>query len=221
MRNRVRFPLLAVLVVAAAVVWFSPLREHLTRDEIRNAVESVRAAWYAPLLLIVMYAVGCVFAVPASLFIIAAGAIWGWVIGGTFAMAGGLLGAMATFFVGRLLGGELPERHGRARRLLDKHLRGASFRSLLIVRLLPIFPFAALNYGAGIARVNTTAFVFSTLLGLIPSNYVFAWSADEIFNGTVSGRGVLSRLFVVAAVSVAAVVIPSIVARARHAASLD
>ena len=137
MQNRARFLLLAVLLVAGAAVWFSPLRAHLTRDEIRGAVESVRAAWYAPLLLIAMYAVGCVFAVPASLFIIAAGAIWGWMLGGTFAMAGGLLGAAASFFVGRWLGGGLPERHGRARLLLDRHLRGASFRSLLIVRLLP------------------------------------------------------------------------------------
>ena len=75
MRNRARFVLPAILLAAAAVVWFSPLREHLTRDEIRGAVESVRAAWYAPLLLIAMYAAGCVFAVPASLFIIAAVAI--------------------------------------------------------------------------------------------------------------------------------------------------
>lgn len=217
MKKRARFVLLVVLLAAAAVVWFSPLRAHLTRDEVRATVESVRATWYAPLLLIAMYAVGCVFAVPASLFIIAAGAIWGWALGGTFAMAGGLLGASATFFVARFLGGEMPAgQGGRARHLLDKHLRDASFRSLLIVRLLPILPFAALNYGAGIARVNSTTFVFSTLLGLIPSNYVFAWSADEIFNGSLTGSGVLSRLFLVAGVSIAAVVIPSAVARVRE-----
>ena len=216
MRNRARFVLLAVLLVAAAVVWFSPLRDHLTRDEIRGAVQGVRAAWYAPLLLIAMYAVGCIFAVPASLFIVTAGAIWGWALGGTFAMAGGLLGAAATFYVGRVLGGELPERQGPARHLLDKHLRGAGFRSLLLVRLLPVFPFAALNYGAGIARVDSTAFLLSTLLGLIPSNYVFAWSADEIFNGSLTGQAVWSRLLGVAGLSIAAVVIPSAVARARQ-----
>lgn len=197
----------------AGLVWFSPLRAHLTRDEIRGMVESVRAAWYAPFLLIAMYAVGSVFAVPASLFIIAAGAIWGWALGGTFAMAGGMLGAMASFFVGRFLGGESAERHGRARDLLDKHFRDASFRSQLVVRLLPILPFAAVNYGSGVARVNSGTFFLATLLGLIPSNYVFAWSADEIFNGTLTGRGVLMRLVVVAVVSLAAISIPTIVAR--------
>ena len=219
--NRARRVLLAVLLVAAAAVWFSPLRAHFTGTEIRGTIESVRAAWYAPLLLMALYAAGCVFAVPASLFIIAAGAIWGWVLGGTFAMAGGMLGAMATFFVGRLLGGGSPERHGRARQLLDRHVRDAGFRSLLIVRLLPILPFAALNYGAGVARINGWTFFFSTLLGLIPSNYVFAWSADEIFNGSLSGEDVLLRLFAVAAVSIGAVAVPALAARAvRRAAGV-
>lgn len=203
-----------MLVVAAGLVWVSPLREQLTRDEIRGMVESVRTAWYAPLLLIAMYAVGSVFAVPASLFIIAAGAIWGWALGGTFALAGGMLGAMASFFVGRFLGGQLPERHGRARDLLERHFRDASFRSQLVVRLLPVLPFAAVNYGSGVARVNSGPFFLSTLLGLIPSNYVFAWSADEIFNGSLSGRGVVLRLFAVAAVSITVIAIPSIAARA-------
>lgn len=200
-----------MLAAAAAAVWLSPLREHLTRDDIRAAVESARGAWYAPLLLVGMYAIGCVFAVPASLFIIAAGAIWGWALGGTFAMAGGLLGAMASFFAGRVFGDGLR---------VNRRLRDAGFRSLLVVRLLPVLPFAAVNYGAGVARVNVAAFFFSTLLGLIPSNYVFAWSADEIFNGTLSGRAVFLRLAGVAVIAVALVVIPSLVARAvqHHAA---
>jgi uncharacterized membrane protein YdjX (TVP38/TMEM64 family) len=201
-RKHARIGLLIVLLLALALVWFSPLRAHLNRDEIRGAVESVRGTWYAPLVLIAMYAVGCVLAIPASLFIIAAGAIWGWLLGGTLAMFGGMLGAMASFYTGRFFGSG--EGHPR--------LRDAGFRSLLILRLLPIFPFAVLNYGAGIARVNSAAFFLSTFLGLIPSNFVFAWSADEIFNGSLDGRGVMMRLLTVAALCIVAVAIPSLLA---------
>jgi uncharacterized membrane protein YdjX (TVP38/TMEM64 family) len=220
-RNRGRLFLLAAVVAGVAIVWLSPLRQHLTRDEVRQFVESVRAAWYAPLLLIAMYAVGCVFAVPASLFIVAAGAVWGWALGGTFAMVGGVLGAVATFYVGRSIGGSGDPKRKDAAPRLDRFLRNAGFRSLLIARLLPVFPFAVLNYGAGIARVNSTAFVLSTVLGLIPSNYVFAWSADELFNGTLTGRDLATRLFLVATVSIVAVVIPSAVARATRAATRE
>jgi uncharacterized membrane protein YdjX (TVP38/TMEM64 family) len=211
--RRSRVLLFVALLVLMGVVWFSPVREHLTRDEIRVTVEAVRATWYAPLLLVVMYAVGALCAVPASLFIIAAGAIWGWLFGGTLALVGGMVGAMASFFAGRFLGAALPERQGRTRDLLDRHLRDASFRSQLIVRLLPILPFAVVNYGSGIARVRTSSFFISTFLGLIPSNYVFAWSADEIFNGSLTGGGVMLRLFTVAAICVVAIAIPSAAAR--------
>lgn len=209
-RTIARLALFALLVVAFGAVWLSPLRDHLNRDEIRAFVENVRGVWYGPLLLIAMYAVGCVFAIPASLFILAAGAIWGWLLGGTYAMAGGILGAMASFYVGRFIGG----REGHARTTLEARLRDARFGSLLVLRLIPVFPFAVLNYAAGVVRVNALAFFASTLLGLIPSNFVFAWSADEIFNGTLSGGAVLSRLFTVAAVCLAAIAIPAIAARA-------
>lgn len=212
-RNHARLLFLVLLVAAATAIWVSPVRSHLTPAEIHGFVASVRAAWYAPLLLIAMYAIGCVFAIPASLFIVAAGAIWGTLLGGTFALAGGILGAAASFFAARFLGAALPEKQGRTREMLDRHLRHATFRSLLIVRLLPIFPFAVLNYGAGLMRVNPALFLTTTFLGLIPSNYVFAWSADEIYNGTLSGGAVWTRLITVAAICVAAVVLPSIVAK--------
>lgn len=215
-RNRARLLLLVLLMAAGIAIWFSPLRSHLTPAEIHAFVASVRAAWYAPLLLIAMYAAGCVFAVPASLFIVAAGAIWGTLLGGTFALIGGILGAAASFFAARFLGSGLPEQQGRTRQLLERHLRHATFRSLLIVRLLPIFPFAVLNYGAGLMRVKSTTFLATTFLGLIPSNYVFAWSADEIYNGTLSGGAVWTRLLAVAAICVAAVVLPSLAARAMQ-----
>lgn len=214
MRTTLRLLLLFTVVAIAAAVWLSPLRTHLTREEIRATVESVRTTPYAPILLIVMYAAGCVFAVPASIFIVAAGAIWGWLLGGTIALAGGMLGAAASFFTGRYFGAALGDHPGRSRRLLDTHLRDRGFRTLLIVRLLPVLPFAALNYGAGAMRVHPGVFLLSTFLGLIPSNYVFAWSADEIFNGSLSGRDVLLRLLTVAALCISAIVLTSLATRA-------
>ena len=221
MGRRSRFLLFVLLLAVAAGVWFSPLRDHLTRDEIRATIESVRALWYAPLLLVAMYALGCVFAVPASLFIIVAGAVWGWALGGTISMIGGMLGAMGSYWAGRLIGGTWADANGRTARAAARYLRDPSMRSLLIVRLLPILPFAALNYGAGILRVNASSFFVSTLLGLIPSNYVFAWSADEIFNGSLNGGAVLARLFAVAAVCVLIVAIPSFAARVVQRGGTD
>ena len=95
-RNILRVVAATLLVAAFLALWFSPLREHLTRESIRAAVNQIRAVWYAPIVYVLLYAVGCVVALPASIFVIAAGFIWGWLLGGCYAMVGGMLGAIVS-----------------------------------------------------------------------------------------------------------------------------
>lgn len=201
------------LIVAGGFIalWFSPLRSYLTREHIRSTAETVRGLWYAPLLLIVSYAIGCIFAIPASVFILAAGMIWGWKLGGTYALIGGIIGGTASFLLGRFLGEGVLARFGRLGALVEKQVDHAGFKSLLILRLIPLFPFAVLNYGAGVAGVRLLDFVFATALGVAPSNFVFAYSADAIFNGTMTEGDAVKRLLVVAALLIGVTVVPTLI----------
>jgi len=201
------------LIVAGGFIalWFSPLRSYLTREHIRSTAETVRGLWYAPLLLIVSYAIGCIFAIPASVFILAAGMIWGWKLGGTYALIGGIIGGTASFLLGRFLGEGVLARFGRLGALVEKQVDHAGFKSLLILRLIPLFPFAVLNYGAGVAGVKLLDFVFATALGVAPSNFVFAYSADAIFNGTMTEGDAVKRLLVVAALLIGVTVVPTLI----------
>jgi uncharacterized membrane protein YdjX (TVP38/TMEM64 family) len=212
-RKAVKIAIALVVVCGIAALYFSPLRSYLTRDEIRNVAERVRGVWYAPILLIASYAVGCVFAIPASLFILAAGVIWGWKLGGLYAMIGGVLGATASFLVGRFLGEGVLTKFGRLGRAVEKQVEHAGFKSLLILRLIPLFPFAVLNYGAGVARLKILDFVFATALGLAPSNFVFAYSADAIFNGTMTEGDALKRLAIIAVLLIAVILVPTLLKR--------
>jgi len=215
MKGRTLIKIALVLVIGAivAVLYFTPLRAYLTRDQIIAAAERVRGLWYAPLILIVSYAIGCVFAIPASLFILAAGVIWGWLLGGTYAMIGGVLGATLSFLVGRFVGEGMLERFGAVGRRVAKQVDHAGFKSLLVLRLIPLFPFAVLNYGAGVARVQLFDFIAATALGLLPSNYVFAYSADAIVHQTMSEGDALKRLAVVAVLVLCVVLLPSLLKR--------
>ncbi|HET7433586.1 MAG TPA: TVP38/TMEM64 family protein [Thermoanaerobaculia bacterium] len=203
-----RIAVLLLLVAAVAALWFTPLRGYFTRDNVRMAVEHFRGAWYGPLIFIAAYAVGCIFAIPATVFVVSAGFIWGWLLGGTYSMIGGVLGATASFLVGRYLGEGLLLRFGRLGQRVAKQVDHAGFKSLLVLRLIPIFPFAVLNYGAGVAGVRLLDYVFATALGLAPSNFVFAYCADALFNGTMSEGDALKRLFTVAALMLTIVLVP-------------
>jgi uncharacterized membrane protein YdjX (TVP38/TMEM64 family) len=210
-RTLIKILLAIIIIGGVTILYFSPLRAYLSREHIRETIGHLRGLWYGPIVLIVLYAAGCVFAVPASLFILASGVIWGWKLGGLYAMIGGVLGATASFLVGRFLGEGVLKRFGRLGRMVEKQVDHAGFKSLLVLRLIPVFPFAVLNYGAGVAGVRLADFVFATALGLAPSNFVFAYSADSLFNGTMTEADALKRLAVVAVLILAVVFVPMLI----------
>jgi uncharacterized membrane protein YdjX (TVP38/TMEM64 family) len=210
-RNLLRLGAAVLLAAAFVGLWFSPLRDQLTRENIRAAVEQIRAVWYAPMVYIALYAIGCVVALPASLFVIAAGFIWGWLLGGCYAMIGGTLGAMMSFFLGRFIGEGLLERFGRLGRIVAKQVDHAGFRSLLILRNIPGIPFAVLNYAAGIAGVRFRDYFFATIIGIAPSKFVFTYCADALFNGSMTEGDAFKRLAIVCALVVTMALLPTLV----------
>jgi uncharacterized membrane protein YdjX (TVP38/TMEM64 family) len=203
----------ALLLAAFAAIWFSPLRDSLTRENIRAAVDQIRSVWYAPIVYVLLYAAGCVVALPASIFVIAAGFIWGWLLGGAYAMVGGLTGAIVSFFIGRFIGEGLLDRFGRIGRIVAKQVDHAGFMSLLVLRNIPGIPFAVLNYGAGVTGVKFRDYFFATLIGIAPSKFVFTYCADALFNGAMSEGDAFRRLAIVCALVIALVLLPTVVKR--------
>jgi uncharacterized membrane protein YdjX (TVP38/TMEM64 family) len=210
-RTLLRLAVAGVLAAVFAGIWFSPLREQLTRENIRAFVEHLRGLWYGPVVFILVFAASCVVALPASVFVIAAGFIWGWGFGFAYSLAGGLLGAVASFYVGHFVGDGLLDRFGRVGRMVRKQVDHAGFRSLLVLRNIPGIPFAVLNYGAGVAGVRFRDFFGSTLIGVAPSMFVFAYCADALFNGSMSEGDALRRLAIVCALMLAIVLLPVLV----------
>src|SRR5258706_3197500 len=110
-----------------------------------------------------------------------------------------MLGAVASYYVGGFLGEGLLEKFGSAGRAVRRQVQHAGFTSMLIVRLIPGPPFAVWNYAAGVAGVAIGDYVFATLLGTFPAHLVFAYSADALFNGTMTEADALKRLAIVGA----------------------
>lgn len=210
-RRAIKIAVLVVLAAAFVAVWFSPLRDQMTRDNVRVLVGQLRGLWYGPIAFILAFALGCVFAVPASIFILAAGFIWGWVLGGLYSLIGGVLGATASFYVGRFVGAGILDRFGRVGKMVAKQVDHAGFRSLLVLRNIPGIPFAVLNYGAGVAGVRFRDFLPSTIVGVTPSMFVFAYCADALFNGSMSEGDAFMRLLIVCGLMLTIVLLPLLV----------
>lgn len=218
-RTLLKLAIVAAVAAGAGLLYFSPLRDHLTRDEIRRGIESVRDVWYGPAVLAAVYAFGVLFGLPATLFILAAGVIWGWDVGGGFAMLGGLMGATLSYAIGWFVGEGVLERFGRVGKVVEQRVANASFKSFLLLRLLPIFPFAVLNYAAGVARFRYRRFIGATAIALLPGTFVFAYSADALFNGTLTEGEALKRVLIVAVLVAVVVIVPSLLKKRFASAS--
>ena len=219
----IKIALLVVIAAAVVAIFMSPLRHQLTIANARNWVTHerahVQALWWAPLAFIGAYAAGCVFALPASLFIALAGAIWGWKLGLLYAITGGMLGASASYGVGRYLGEGLLDRFGRAGSAVKRQVARAGFKTMFIVRVVPGPPFAVWNYAAGVTRFPFGTYFLATLLGTLPSHFVFVSSADALFRGTMTEKDALKTLAIVGALLVALVLLPTIVKKLTRSAT--
>jgi uncharacterized membrane protein YdjX (TVP38/TMEM64 family) len=207
-RNAIKLATFIVLAGGVAALYFTPLRAYLTKAHINDLIAWLRGLWYGPLVLIALYAAGCVFALPASIFVIAAGVIWGWKLGGLYAIIGGFLGAIAAYYVGGFLGEGLLDKFGSVGRGVRKQVESSGFLSMLIVRLIPGPPFAVWNYAAGVAKMRFRDYALATLIGIIPSHLVFTYCADSLVNGTMTQGDALKRLAIVCALLLALILIP-------------
>jgi phospholipase D1/2 len=212
-RNALKAAIVLFIAAVVAALYFTPARQYMTREHIGEGVSIMRGLWYGPVILVLAYAIGCIFAVPASLFIIASGVVWGWKLGGLYAMTGGMLGAVVSYFIGRFLGEGMLEKFGSAGRMVERQVSSAGLKTMFIVRLIPGPPFAVWNYGAGVARVKFSDYFLGTLLGTFPAHMIFAYSADALFNGTMTQGDAVRRLFIVAGLMLALTLLPSLIKR--------
>ncbi|GAA2486032.1 TVP38/TMEM64 family protein [Streptomyces gobitricini] len=90
-------------------------------------------------------------------------------------LAGTTAGAALPFGLVRWLGRPVVARYAGSGRLarLDAYLTRRGFTAVLVVRLVPLFPFSVVNYGAGVAGVRFSSYVTATALDIIPGTVVY------------------------------------------------
>jgi uncharacterized membrane protein YdjX (TVP38/TMEM64 family) len=133
------------------------------------------ADWLAPVLFVVAYAALTVLLFPGFVLTAAGGAAFGVVAGTALAVVGATLGAIGAFLVGRRLGRTQVEKiAGRRMGRLDEWMAQRGFLAVLYARLLPVLPFNALNYVAGVTTVSARDYGLATVIGIVPGTFAYA-----------------------------------------------
>ncbi len=187
---------LAVLLILIGLAFAFGLHRYFTLQTIadnREALESFVANNIALALLIyvLVYVVIVVLSLPgAAILSIFGGFIFGWVLGAPTTVIAATIGSTIVFQVVKTsLGAALAERAGPFVQKLSKGFAEDSFNYLLFLRLVPAFPFFAVNTVAGLARVDLRTFVTATFIGIIPGTIAFSFvgsGLDSVIDAQMS-----------------------------------
>ncbi len=145
----------------------------ITPDRVREFVLSF-GVW-APVIYLVIYGQPIV-PLPASIITITGGLAFGPVWGAVAAVSGATIRACTQFLVARLLGREAVAKLLKGKvAALDQRLGENSFKAVLLIRLIPNFPYDVQNYGLGFSQARFAPFAAATALGILPASFTLVY----------------------------------------------
>ena len=164
---------ITVLVILASSI---PLPSPV---QMRDWAQSL-GPWF-PLAFFVAHIVATVVPIPRTAFTLAAGLLFGPVLGIVIAVVASTASAMIAMLLVRAAGWRLNRfvRHGSIH-TVDERLRHRGWLAVLSLRLIPAVPFSVLNYAAGASTVRVLPYALATLAGLLPGTAAVVVLGDAL-----------------------------------------
>jgi uncharacterized membrane protein YdjX (TVP38/TMEM64 family) len=103
------------------------------------------------------------------------GLLFGTIAATIYVVIGATVGATGLFLAARTaLGEPLRARAGPAVKRMEKGFQENALSYLLVLRLVPLFPFFVVNLVPAFLGVPLRTYVIGTVLGIIPGSFVYA-----------------------------------------------
>ena len=186
--------LLPLLVLVAAGLAALSLRDYFSIDVLRQhrALLNDFVAQQAILSAVVftaLYALATMLSLPVgAVLTIAGGFLFGVVFGTLYVVVGATLGATAIFLIARGTCGELfRAKAGPFIQRMESGFRENAFSYMLVLRLIPLFPFFIVNLVPAFLGVPLRTYVVGTFMGIVPGTLVFVLAGAGL--GSVFDQG--------------------------------
>jgi len=171
-----------ILVIFGLTAWY--YFSQFDRFSVNNLQQFIAGfgAW-APIVYVFIYTISSPIPFLATIISAAAGLLFGVVPGMALAMFSATLSAFIPFYLARSLGREWVEKRIKNETLQDAYEKSegrSGFLFILLMRLIPVLPWEVQNYIAGLTKVKIPAFLFGTILGIIPGSFALAFLGDSI-----------------------------------------
>ena len=192
--NKKTLLIIGVIIALALAAWQLPLGTYI--EQALSWVEAHETiAW---IVFAILYIAAIVLILPASVFSLAAGYLFGLLQGWIIVVITATIGAMIAFIVGRsLLRTWVVKKAEKMKNFhsLDEAVSQKGLFIVFLTRLSPVFPFSLINYVYGITKISLRNFSLATFFGIMPGSllYVYAGSTaknlQEVLSGNVEFSG--------------------------------
>lgn len=171
--------LLALVGLAMAWSW-SPWRDWLKVDWIVGGLQTLGRS-YGPFAALAGFAMASAIAVPLTFLTLVTFVALGPTTGFFCVMGGALIGAAASYGVGRFLGFEAMQKlAGERVDALSRRLARHGLWAVVAVRIVPVAPFAIVNMIAGATHIRLRDMVLGTALGMAPGTLLMGLFSGQI-----------------------------------------
>ncbi len=176
-----RLVVAALLAAALALVYLFGLTDYLSFQALAENEAALKALvarmpFIAAALYMAVYVLVVALSIPGAIWLsLAGGLLFGTLQGGLLIVVSASCGAALLFLVARYLAGDaLRARAGPGLKNFEAAFNRDAASYLLVLRLLPIFPFFIVNLGAALVGARFSTFLITTFFGIMPATFVFA-----------------------------------------------
>lgn len=174
---------------------------------------------------VAIYAGAVALSVPGAIILtLSGGFLFGAVFGTLLTVLGATIGATLVFLFARVIFGENAlDRFGAPAQRLAEGLRRNAGSYLLVLRLVPLFPFFLVNLVPAFVGVRLPVYVVTTFFGIMPGTFVFSLTGAGLGSildagGTLDLASVLTPQILGALLGLAALSLAAIPLKNRFAA---
>lgn len=184
--ERIRIVALLLFVLAALMAKLLAPDQYFSMDQVKEHKEQlltfVRTHYVQAVLTFIGLYLGTALLLPGALALtVAGGMLFGMVPAVVYVNVGATTGAVLAFLAARFIFGDwIQARFEEQLSRLNRELARHGHNYLLILRILPLIPFFAVNYCAGLTKIRLGTFVWTTSLGIVPGSLIFAYIGQEL-----------------------------------------
>jgi uncharacterized membrane protein YdjX (TVP38/TMEM64 family) len=146
--------------------------------------ESVTMPFVSALILIGLKAISAPLGFPGTPLTLLAGSLFGNLLGTIIALIGNTIGASLAFLLSRYVLRDYVQKKFESTnpriKAYDQKIKEKAVTTVIALRLIPLFPFNALNFMLGITSIPFRKYFIGSFIGMIPGTFAFVYFGESL-----------------------------------------